>query len=169
MQDPSLFADRRFPIVARPVIGKGLNANSGAKTKGFNMLTLFEERVRLISCTILNIVMEVGELPDEGQEIENTINVDFNIISETETNRPVGVDVLTYYKIDDGSVYSLDLTARVLFDIPEDYSEEDAAEYLAKFGMTRAFDSVRHHIEYLTNAAGLPMADTPSILVNSDQ
>ncbi len=130
------------------------------------MLTLFEERVGLISCRIMNIVMEVGDLPVDEAELENTINVDFNVISESETERPVGIDVLAYIKIDDGSVFSLDISARVIFDIPEDYSDEDAEEYLSKFGATRAFDCVRPHIESISNAAGFAMLEIPPVVVN---
>lgn len=129
------------------------------------MLALTEEHVGMLSCRILNIVMEVGEVPTEDVELENSINVDFNIISDAETNRPVGVDVLAYFKIDDGSVFSLDLSARVLFDIPEEYSNDDASDYLGKFGATRAFDSIRPYVEYISTAAGFPMVDMPPIVV----
>lgn len=129
------------------------------------MLTLLEERVGLLSCRILNIVMEVGELPDGNVELEHTINADFNVINEAETDRPAGIDVLVYIKIDEGSVFSLDISARVIFDIPEDYSDEDAADYLSNFGATRAFDSIRPYIETISTAAGFPMIEIPPIVV----
>ena len=133
------------------------------------MLTLLEERVGLLNCRIMNIVMEVGNLPDEEAELEHSINVDFTIINEAETDRPAGVDVLAYFKIDDGAVFSLDISGRAVFDIPEDYSEEDAFEYLAKFGATRAFDCMRPYIEMIAASAGFPMMDIPPVVVNMTQ
>lgn len=129
------------------------------------MLALTEEHVGMLSCRILNIVMEVGEVPEENVELENSINVDFNIISDAANDRPIGIDLLSYFKIDEGSVFSLDVTARVIFDIPEEYSDEDAAEYLGKFGATRAFDSIRPYVEYISTAAGFPMIEVPPVVV----
>lgn len=123
-------------------------------------------RIGITACKIISMSMRVGDVPEQGEEIQMEFKARFRRVDSD--GSPVGLDSDISIKANEGKVLSLDMTVRTLFEFDEGVPREDAEMYLAKVGATRAIDASRTYVETVSSMCPLPVVTIPPITVEVD-
>lgn len=123
--------------------------------------------IALLECKIHRLSIVTGTLVEPGEEIQLSSEVGVRRL-DGEHGEPVGIEMAVVINANEGKVFSIDMTARSIFSMPEGVSFDEANSFMARIAPTRSMDVIRSYLEEITMRCAFGAIPVPSIPFDID-
>lgn len=123
--------------------------------------------IGLAECKIHRLSIVTGSPVEPGAEIQLSSEVSVRRLDDEHGN-PAGIEMAIAINANDGSVFSINVTARSIFTMPDGISFDEANAFMAKIAPTRSMDVIRSYIEEITMRCAFGTVPVPSMPFDID-